>query len=159
LELQKERGNETYKYPDGGTIDLSPINFFRKVVVLPKSPVQQDLPKVLSRDQPPSLEEWKQLRVDMNEFVAPRGRVSMVFNSATAWDVIATISLQANTRFFLEPIDLNRRLENEIVTMRLENVPWDDALTAVLKQLKPPLQFKMEGEGKGRYGIISHAKE
>jgi hypothetical protein len=158
LELEKEHGKEIYRAPGdgGGYVDLAPKNFIGAAAWVPRFvPKTRALPEILRREQPPNAEEWKQLCADMKEYIAPRELVSMVFNDAKAWDVIATISVQTAKRFFFEPVELNRRLENETITMRLENVPWDEALTLVLKQLRPPLQFHMEGEEKARYGLIS----
>jgi type IV pilus secretin PilQ/predicted competence protein len=56
-------------------------------------------------------------------------KVSMVFNNADIRDVINTIAIQANANIVIGP-DINGQ-----VSMRLENVPWKDALNIVVKTL------------------------
>src|SRR5205085_6345920 len=56
-------------------------------------------------------------------------KVSMVFNNADIRDVINTIAIQSNA---------NVVIDSEVtgtVSMRLENVPWKDALSIVVRTL------------------------
>ncbi|MCZ7647082.1 MAG: hypothetical protein M5U26_17805 [Planctomycetota bacterium] len=56
-------------------------------------------------------------------------KVSMVFNRADIRDVISTIAIQANANIVVGP-----EVSGEI-SMRIENVPWQDALQIVVKTL------------------------
>jgi type IV pilus assembly protein PilQ len=56
-------------------------------------------------------------------------KVSMVFNNADIRDVINTIAIQSNANIVIGPEVTGQ------VSMRLENVPWNDALNIVVKTL------------------------
>lgn len=56
-------------------------------------------------------------------------KVSMVFNNADIRDVINTIAVQSNANIVIGP-----EVQGN-VTMRLENVPWKDALNIVVRTL------------------------
>lgn len=56
-------------------------------------------------------------------------KVSMVFNNADIRDVINTIAVQSNANIVIGPEVTGN------VTMRLENVPWKDALNIVVRTL------------------------
>ena len=81
-------------------------------------------------------------------FIDSPEKVSLVFNGADIRDVIRTIAIQANA---------NIVIGNEVtgpVSMRLENVPWLDALNIVVKTL----DFVVVTDPNGVIRITSHDK-
>ncbi len=70
-----------------------------------------------------------QLRTGNIIFVDTPEKVSMVFQRADIRDVINTIAIQSNANIVIGP-----EVTGE-VSMRLENVPWNDALNIVVKTL------------------------
>jgi type IV pilus assembly protein PilQ len=70
-----------------------------------------------------------QLRSGNIIFIDTPEKVSMVFQRADIRDVINTIAIQSNANIVIGP-----EVTGE-VSMRLENVPWNDALNIVVKTL------------------------
>ena len=70
-----------------------------------------------------------QLRTNNIIYLDTPEKVSMVFNNADIRDVINTIAIQSNANIVIGPEVVGQ------VSMRLENVPWNDALNIVVKTL------------------------
>jgi len=75
-------------------------------------------------------------------------KVSMVFNRADIRDVINTIAIQSNANIVVGP-----EVQGEI-SMRLENVPWNDALAIVVRTL----DFVAVNEANNTIRVTSPAK-
>lgn len=98
-------------------------------------PVTVDLDNVTYRTVLDYIAKKYSLQVDDSQLnqrlvtISIPERVSMVFNRADIRDVISTIAIQANANIVVGP-----EINGEI-SMRLENVPWQDALNIVVKTL------------------------